>query len=185
MTRRRRRELTREELELWRRVTETVEPARPAPPEPPPAPPPAIAAAPAPAPRRYRAPDYQPPAPARPVGPPPLQALGRPLRQRLSRGRAPIDAAIDLHGMRQAEAHHALHAFLMRAHHEGARVVLVVTGKGAGAGPDGEAGVLRRLAPHWLRSPDWRALVLGFEAAGRGHGGEGALYVRLRRRRAS
>jgi DNA-nicking Smr family endonuclease len=43
--------------------------------------------------------------------------------------------------------------------------------------------VLRRVVPHWLRLPELRALVLGFEEAAPQHGGAGALYVRLRRRR--
>lgn len=185
--RRRRRDLTREEIELWRRVTQDVAPHR-APLSPPAAPVAPVAAAvvaepPPPAGRRFEAPGWSPPAPARPAGPAPLHPLGRPLRQQLARGRKPIDAAIDLHGLRQSEAHHALHAFLLRSQAEDARVVLVVTGKGSLPGaPDRESGVLRRMAPHWLAAPDWRPLVLGFEAAGRGHGGDGALYVRLRRR---
>ena len=88
--------------------------------------------------------------------------------------------------MNQAEAHQALRGFLRHSQARGARLVIVVTGKG---GPLGEPewgdergrGVLRRLAPHWLREPDLRSVVLGFEEAGRAHGGSGALYVRLRR----
>ena len=78
-----------------------------------------------------------------------------------------------------------MRGFLRHSHARGARLVIVVTGKG---GPmdetrlfGGERGVLRRLAPHWLREPDLRAIVMGFEEAGRAHGGSGALYVRLRR----
>jgi DNA-nicking Smr family endonuclease len=87
--------------------------------------------------------------------------------------------------LRQAEAHLALAAFLRRAQGRGHRIVLVVTGKGSGE--PGEhlfegRGVLRRLVPHWLRLPEMRALVLGFEEAAPQHGGSGALYIRLRRR---
>lgn len=184
--RRRRRELSREEIELWRHVTQDVAPQpgarRPAAPtaEAQAAPPPARPAAPAA--RAYPAAGYTPPAPAAPKAAP-LAALGRALRQRIARGRAPIDGAIDLHGMRQAEAHHALHSFILRHHAQGSRVVLVVTGKGSRIGEAGEAGVLRRAAPHWLASADWRTMIVGFEQAGRGHGGDGALYVHLRRRR--
>ena len=88
--------------------------------------------------------------------------------------------------MRQDEAHGALIGFLHRSQREGRAVVLVITGKG-GPGAEGatfaERGVLRRVVPHWLRLPDLRALVLGFEEASPHHGGTGALYVRLRRRR--
>ena len=90
---------------------------------------------------------------------------------------------IDLHGLNQAEAHQSLRGFLRHSQARGAKLVIVVTGKG---GPSDEAGpwrhergVLRRLTPHWLREPDLRSIVLGFEEAGRAHGGSGALYVRL------
>jgi DNA-nicking Smr family endonuclease len=108
-------------------------------------------------------------------------------KQRLARGRADIDARIDLHGMTQAQAHAALLRFLHHAQAEGARFVLVITGKGAPAtatGPGtarGERGVLRRQVPLWLGLPEFRSCVLGFDGAHIGHGGEGALYVRLRR----
>jgi DNA-nicking Smr family endonuclease len=80
--------------------------------------------------------------------------------------------------MTQAQAHAALSRFLLAAQAGGARFVLVITGKG-----DTGRGVLRRQVPLWLELPDFRDQVLGFEAANLGHGGEGALYVRIRRRR--
>jgi DNA-nicking Smr family endonuclease len=88
--------------------------------------------------------------------------------------------------MRQDEAHFALLNFLPRAQGSGHGVVLVITGKGGAAGGQGlldERGILRRMVPHWLRLPDLRSLVVGFEEASPQHGGSGALYVRLRRRR--
>ncbi len=89
--------------------------------------------------------------------------------------------------MRQAEAHASLTGFLHRCQVQGHAVVLVVTGKGADAAKEAgffeERGVLRRMVPHWLRLPDLRGVVVGFEEAARHHGGGGALYVRLRRRR--
>ena len=84
--------------------------------------------------------------------------------------------------MTQADAHAALAHFLRRAQARGARVVLVITGKGARAGDAfSERGILKRQVPHWLESAALRPLVIGFESAGIGHGGAGALYVRLRR----
>jgi DNA-nicking Smr family endonuclease len=117
--------------------------------------------------------------------PPPLAPLERRLKQKLSRGRDEPDARIDLHGMTQADAHAALARFLRRAQREGARVVLVITGKGArpSADPHAERGVLKRQVPLWLESGELRAFVIGFENAGSGHGGAGALYVRVRRAR--
>ena len=111
---------------------------------------------------------------------PPLAPLGRRERAKLSRGRKEIDARLDLHGMTQTRAHRALFGFLQRAHSEGLTFVLVITGKGR-AGADPERGVLRRQVPQWLSLPEFRSLVVGFEEAHVGHGGEGALYVRIRR----
>ena len=120
-----------------------------------------------------------------PLRTPPLAPIERRLKRQLGRGRGAIDGAIDLHGMTQAEAHQALRGFLRHSQARGARLVIVVTGKGGPPGASApwgqERGVLRRLAPHWLREHDLRPVVLGFEEAGRAHGGSGALYVRLRR----
>jgi DNA-nicking Smr family endonuclease len=125
-----------------------------------------------------------------PPGPPVLTPLDRRFKQRVARGRQPIDARIDLHGMTQREAHGALLRFLHRAQADGARIAIVVTGKGSGRTAKGgaddsprERGVLRRQVPMWLALPEFRPLVVGFVDAHAGHGGEGALYVRLRRAR--
>jgi DNA-nicking Smr family endonuclease len=121
---------------------------------------------------------------------PPLAPLGRRLKQRVARGREPIEARIDLHGMTQRQAHEALLRFLHRAQGEGAKTVLVVTGKGSArlsntGDRDSERipGVLKRQVPMWLSLPEFRPLVVGFDDAHVGHGGQGALYVRLRRGR--
>ena len=129
-------------------------------------------------------PPVKPKTPASPAVPP-LAPLEKRLRQRLSRGHTPIDSVIDLHGMRQDEAHTALRRFVIGAHQAGYSVILVVTGKGANAsaeqGSYEERGVLRRMVPHWLRMADMRSYVIGFENAAQHHGGTGALYVRIRR----
>ncbi len=119
----------------------------------------------------------------------PLAPLERRLKTQLKRGIQPIEAVIDLHGMRQDEAHAALHRFIWRAQGDGAKLVLIVTGKGAAGqshamfGGNDERGVLRRMVPHWLRLPDLRPMVVGFDEADQRHGGSGAIYVRLRRLR--
>jgi len=124
----------------------------------------------------------QPQKPSKPSVPP-LMPLGRRERARLSRGKSEIEARLDLHGMTQSRAHRTLFGFLQRAHHDGLTFVLVITGKGKVGGPEAERGVLRRQVPQWLRLPEFRSLVVGFEEAHIGHGGEGALYVRIRRAR--
>jgi DNA-nicking Smr family endonuclease len=111
--------------------------------------------------------------------PPPSAGLERRLKQRLARGVQAIDARIDLHGLTQAEAHAALGGFLRAAQRKSAKVVLIITGKGGR-----EHGVLRRAVPLWLGLAEWRGMVVGFETAGPAHGGEGALYVRVRKLRA-
>jgi DNA-nicking Smr family endonuclease len=123
--------------------------------------------------------------PAKPTPPPapPLAPLGRRERSQLSRGRKEIDARIDLHGMTQTRAHSALSAFLLRASYDGMTFVLVITGKGRTTGPESERGILRRQVPLWLGLPEFRSLVVGYEEASIGHGGAGALYVRIRRAR--
>ena len=106
----------------------------------------------------------------------------------MARGTLAIDGRIDLHGMTQMAAHDRLHRFLRDAQAGGARIVLVITGKGRPGSEDGapgeERGVLRRRVPQWLAEPAVRGIVLGFEEAHRSHGGGGALYVRIRKARA-
>lgn len=106
------------------------------------------------------------------------RSLDAPLRRKLARGRMPIESRIDLHGLTQAEAHGRLLAFLHQAFAHGRRNVLVVTGKGSSPGSE---GALRRAVPHWLATPPFRGIVQGHDSASRRHGGEGAIYVRLRR----
>ena len=179
--RKRLRRLTDEEIALWTEVARSVARRRgaalPIPsnrirPTRPPAPPPMATESPA-------------DRPAKPSTPPPLAPIERRLKRELSRGRAAIDGALDLHGLTQAEAHQALRGFLRHSQTRGARLVIIVTGKGGVtdefSGWPNERGVLKRLTPQWLREPDLRSVVLGFEEAGRAHGGSGALYVRLRR----
>ncbi|MDN5005990.1 Smr/MutS family protein [Bradyrhizobium sp. GCM10027634] len=179
----RRRGLSEEDRELWDLVAKQVKPLRKhraaklhaaSRAEPAPA---AHLAKPALSPRPLAATPV--PRPSKPAMPP-LAPLGKRERTKLSRGRSEIEARLDLHGMTQMRAHRALTGFLHRAHHDGLTFVLVITGKGRSGG---ESGVLRRQVPEWLSLPEFRAFVVGFEEASIGHGGEGALYVRIRRAR--
>lgn len=134
----------------------------------------------------------------KPTKTPELAAFDRKSARRIRSGQIEIDARIDLHGMYQDEAHAALRRFLFSCYSNGARWVLVITGKGAPRrsgwfSDDGEAhtrdlgrdeprGVLRRNVPRWLGEPELRAIVVSYTQAAIGHGGEGAMYVQLRRR---
>lgn len=101
--------------------------------------------------------------------------------ERLRRGERKIEARLDLHGMTQDEAHRALNAFLDRAEHAGWRCVLVITGKGRAG--SSAAGVLRAAVPRWLNEAPNRARLLAIAAAQPKHGGAGAMYLLLRRKR--
>jgi DNA-nicking Smr family endonuclease len=114
---------------------------------------------------------------------PPLATLTRRERGRIARGKKDIDARLDLHGKTLTQAHGILKRFLARAQAEGFSLVLVITGKGRTTSEGRESGALRREVPEWLGQPEFRVLVAGFEEAHIGHGGEGALYVRVRRAR--
>ena len=189
----RHRTLSREEIELWRLVTQTVAPI-PGRANAPDCPPEAPLAAPLPPVKTPQnmvgfrdafLPGYTPSTQQPASGLAPLSPLERRLRQRLSRGRMEVDAVMDLHGLRQDQAHGVLRQFLFTAQASGAKLVLVITGKG-GRSPDlssyhSETGVLRRAAPQWLRAPEMRGVVVGFEEAAHHHGGAGAIYVRIRR----
>lgn len=99
---------------------------------------------------------------------------------RLKRGKLEIDGRIDLHGMTQARAHTALAAYVHRAWNEGRRCILVITGKGSFSA---EGGVLKRAVPRWLGDAPLRSMVLAVQHAQPRDGGEGALYVLIKRRR--
>jgi DNA-nicking Smr family endonuclease len=198
-----RRTIAADEAELWERATRSLDrvkakprvasvdrlagPLSGAPP------PPARASA-TPAAGRPGPPVPRPPSGAAPTrdrkAPPPLAEFERRKVRQISSGKIEVDARIDLHGLRQRDAQMRLRAFLLEAHADGLRTVLVITGKGGEEPSDrlgdlaGERqrGVLRRNVPHWLQEPELRAIVLSFTQAGVRHGGAGALYVQLRKR---
>ena len=128
-----------------------------------------------------------PPAP-KTNGPVPLD---RRTADKLRRGRLPIEARLDLHGMTQERARAALARFIEATSADGMRALLVITGKGGrgkgsadpGGRDAGEIGVLRREVPRWLAEAPFRGRVLSIEEAAIQHGGAGALYVLLRRQR--
>ena len=177
------------DADLWRRAVSDVQPLKRPPPPAKPTPAAALPPSrqnPTPAPRPSQS--LSPSPKSRPVAlpPPELQpgaagGLDKRTLQRLRRGLIPPEAKIDLHNMTQAEAHAALLRFLAASQAAGRRCVLVITGKGYG--PDGAVGVLKTGVPRWLNEPDTRARILAFTHATTAHGGEGALYVLLRRRK--
>jgi DNA-nicking Smr family endonuclease len=188
-----RRLLSDAEIEIWLKVTQTIAPrvgaVLPQRHKPPPAPEP-LAAAPQMLPekprRRSVVPSYSPPVSQPASKLPPLAPFEKRYRQKVTHGRVEIEGMIDLHGLTQAQAHGALISFLRSSQRGGAKLVLVVTGKGRSRpnfinAHDAESGVLRRAVPNWLRGAELRSIVMGFEEASLPHGGMGALYIRLRR----
>ena len=190
MAGRRRRGLTTEDRQVWEQVAATATPLRPQPTiqatVTPPVPP-------APELRRPSAPVAQPPRVTIGPAPDPHAALDRahPHMDRrrfdkLRRGRMDPQARIDLHGMSSERAHAVLTGFILDAHAADLRLVLVITGKGrvedAAIGPR-RHGILRHSLPHWLAMPPLNARILQVTPAHQRHGGAGAFYVYLRRRR--
>ncbi|HEY7608985.1 MAG TPA: Smr/MutS family protein [Alphaproteobacteria bacterium] len=134
-------------------------------------------------------------------GPPPLvpgqlAGLDRRSGERLRKGQMPVEAELDLHGMTQEAAHAAVLRFVETQHAAGKRCVLIVTGKGGkSAGPfqpkavpgrltfGSGRGVLKEALPRWLNEPRLRAHIIAVSPASRAHGGEGAVYVLLKRKR--
>jgi DNA-nicking Smr family endonuclease len=110
-----------------------------------------------------------------------LTDLDKRTGQRLMRGKLPLEGRLDLHGMTQEQAHARLARFIETSAEAGKRCVLVITGKGVK--PTGETGILRAAVPRWLNASDLRPLVLAIRYAQAKDGGEGALYVLLKRRR--
>jgi len=183
-----RRPISDEERALWQLIAQTATPLKrrrksgpkPAPPAPPEKPAPkAVRSKAKPAPK---APAPVPPPPARPHELAHGISVGIDKRQadRFRRGKTPIEGKIDLHGRTQAQAHDDLHDFVARAHASGKRMVLVITGKGVTAS---KSGVLKENVPRWLNEPTLRRHVLAFDYAEPQHGGEGALYVLLKRKK--
>jgi DNA-nicking Smr family endonuclease len=175
---------------LWAKVAGTASPlkrGRDAP-----APKPAKVAAPVAKAKPSKAPQptqFAPKPTPKPAHVPRAAPLDRPTSRQLDRGRLEVEARLDLHGMRQRDAHAQLRRFLKVAQAKGLKHVLVITGKGAEQAAsrsffeEDERGVLRNAVPHWLSGPDCANLVVSYSPAPRRLGGEGALYVRIRRPR--
>ncbi len=173
--------LSDDDLALWRHATRADRRLEPESKQPSAAEPPA-----APARRSVRrpTPPIAPPAPVEPAfeqGRGAIPGLDKRNAQRLRRGQWPIAARVDLHHHTQVEAHAVLNRFIAASHDAGHRCVLVITGKGVGR--DGHIGVLRGMVPRWLNQPPLRNHVVASCPAQPRHGGDGALYVLLKRRR--
>ena len=174
-----------EERRLWRLVMQDVVPLRPHDPLSPPPPP-----EPAPPPPRPTPPGQRPaaaaPKPAGPAAAPKrlrsgdLTGIDGHRADRLRRGKEGVEARLDLHGMRQVEAHDALIGFVASAQRAGKKTLLVITGKGSFSNGD---SVLRANVPVWLNEAPLRDKILAITPAHPRDGGSGALYIVLRRRR--
>lgn len=174
---------SREERELWRGAMRDVKAWRKSGPEPEETPVPPARQKKEPTRRPSTAKPAPPPVPeaAKPVlTPGAVIGVDRRLADRLKRGRLPIDGTFDLHGLTQSEAHAAVQAFVARSVERGRRTLLIVTGKGR---RESGGGVLKSALPRWLNEPPLREDILALTQARPEHGGSGAFYVLLRRRK--
>ncbi|PHS78975.1 MAG: hypothetical protein COB59_04390 [Rhodospirillaceae bacterium] len=178
-TRKKKAETPAEDAALWTAVTKTVDPlpGRDVPPD-------KIDAKPLPPKyaliRRRETVPMIPKAPLPELSHGNQPGLDKSTAKRLRRGKVQITARLDLHGMTQNEARPALADFIDRAWYAGKREVLVITGKGTRA--DGAVGVLRQAVPRWLNEAENRLRITAFTHASAKDGGEGALYIRLKKR---
>jgi DNA-nicking Smr family endonuclease len=116
---------------------------------------------------------------------PPNPGIDRRTEDKFRKGKMAIDGRIDLHGMTLKEAHATVRDYILLQSAAGKRCLLIITGKGSGGGSlsDAPRGQIRQSLGHWLDAPDLRPLILSVAPAQRGHGGDGAFYVLLRRNR--
>ncbi|WP_264211773.1 Smr/MutS family protein [Leisingera thetidis] len=193
-----RRKLTEDEIDLWQKVVKQTERLSPGAHSTPPYPP-----KPKPKPTNQLEPRLDPfevgsrarskpekhdlkPSIASSLASDPLQMDKKSFR-RMKGGKLRPEGKLDLHGMRIDTAHPALTRFILSAQAAGKRLVLVVTGKGKERDEPGPMpvprGVLRHKVPQWLSLPPLSQAVMQVTPAHFSHGGEGAYYVYLRRRR--
>lgn len=100
--------------------------------------------------------------------------------KRLRKGKMPLEGTLDLHGHTREQAYQQLTSFIQHHHTRGSRFLLVITGKGT---MSGGRGVLKEMLPRWLAEPAFSSMVLAVDIARPEHGGSGAYYVLLRRKR--
>ena len=130
--------------------------------------------------------------------PDPTPRVDRKTRKRLGKGQQDVDRSVDLHGLTQDQAFRHLKSVIEGAIKRGDKTLLVVTGKGgarfsqSGDGTpiaqrtradfDQFGGVLKRMVPIWLEGAELKPFIEAYGEAAKEHGGEGALYIILRRR---
>ena len=125
--------------------------------------------------RSFPTPSYKPPVSKQASFPGLPSTIDDKTARKLVKGKRELDSRLDLHGMTQDRAHRILEDFVFQQYHAGSKIVLVITGKGRA-----EEGILRNAVPRWLREPLLAQYVSAFRVSHSAHGGEGALYVRLR-----
>lgn len=171
-----RRRLSAEEEALWAKVVASVQPLEGV--KPPALPEAARPPAPKPKPRAMRS----APPPPRPA---PGTTLDASWDRRLARGSVSPDVTLDLHGHNLATAYDLLDRRLDQAIAGGARVVLLITGKPPSDDRRPAArGAIRAAVGDWLHASRHAGSIAAVRNAHRRHGGQGALYIILRRPRA-
>lgn len=116
----------------------------------------------------------------------PQQGLDSHWDRRLKAGQIDPDFALDLHGHTLDSAWQRLDSGLFQAKAMGARLVLLVTGKSRtvdAADRANKRGAIRAKVLDWLAAGAHGSDIAAIRTAHRKHGGEGALYLVLKRRR--
>lgn len=108
-----------------------------------------------------------------------ISGVAKNIMRKLKRGKFPVQAHIDLHGLTKKDAEDVVRRFLINSHHRGLRCVLIIHGRGLNSRDS--IPVLKERLPVWLNRGPARKIVMAFSSAQPYDGGTGAIYVLLRK----
>ncbi len=114
--------------------------------------------------------------------------IDRSTLKKFSKEEFPVEAVLDLHGKTEKNAFELVRNFITNAYMQNKRCIMIITGKGNYHKEQEEdifavRGILKNSVPNWLNTPELRPLILSYRHPSEARGGNGALYILLRRRR--
>jgi DNA-nicking Smr family endonuclease len=104
------------------------------------------------------------------------------LARKFKREEIKVEAVLDLHGVKEKDAHDKVLNFIKSCYNNQKRCVLIITGKGISDDPFSGKGILKKSVPGWLYSDDVGSLILAYKNPSEALGGAGALYILLRKK---